>query len=170
VAVYTHLAMLMEFFYWNLSPYFVLLWMDVKSLAYFHVATRFPLLLGTLPAMLTDVMAPGLSALDASGSRDRALRQAGNVIKAALIPTVPAALAFIFFAGDGMAMFNPEFRDHRNLPDRRRLSAAGPCIIWARSSPPSARSGYLRLPRSSSRRSAGLVWCRGSGCPGPHGR
>jgi O-antigen/teichoic acid export membrane protein len=115
VALYTHLAMLVEFCYWSLSPYFVLLWTDVRSLAYFHVATRFPLLLGTLPAMLTDVVAPGLSALEASGSRQEALRQAGSVIRAALLPMVPAALVFIFFAGDAMAIFNPAFRDQRDL-------------------------------------------------------
>lgn len=115
VAVYAHLSTIVEWVYLGLSPSLVLVWLDVRALATLHVASRFPLLLATFPGTLTDVVAPGLAALDRDGERERAVAQARAVVNASLIPLVPMAIACAFFASDLMAVFNPEFRAGRDL-------------------------------------------------------
>ncbi|HEX6851054.1 MAG TPA: polysaccharide biosynthesis C-terminal domain-containing protein [Candidatus Polarisedimenticolaceae bacterium] len=130
VVGYVHLGTLVAFVYSSLSPAAVLLTLDVGALAFLHAAGRFPLLVVSLPAMIADVVAPGLASLDASGMRDRALRHATAAVEAALVVTVPLVLGFVFFARDAMALFGPPFVEHRELLRILALSALSAPVVY----------------------------------------
>lgn len=112
---YAHAGTIVNFTYTSLVPAFVLLWLDVSALARLHAATRYVLLFGTIPVLTGPVLAPGIAKLDASGMRDHGIRQASAAVRASLLFIYPACVAAILFAGDAMAVFNPEFRSHRDV-------------------------------------------------------
>ena len=130
VVGYVHLGTIVGFVYSSLSPTAVLFSLDVGALAFLHAAGRFPVLVVSLPAMLADVVAPGLSSLDTAGERDRALGHASAAIRAALVVTVPLVLGFVFFAEDAMALFGPTFVEHRGLLRVLALSALSAPVVY----------------------------------------
>jgi O-antigen/teichoic acid export membrane protein len=114
-AGYTQLESVVVFAYLNVAPTFVLLWLDVASLAPFYAALRYVALFDGSAAMLTALLAPSLATLDASGLREDAVRQARSALRAAMLFLLPATLLLIFFATPLMGVFNAAFRQHGTL-------------------------------------------------------
>jgi len=132
--VYAHAGTVVNFVYTSLVPAFVLLWLDVSALARLHAATRYVILLSALPVLTGPVLAPGIARLDASGLRESGLRQASSAIRASLLVILPACLTVILFAGDAMAVFNSEFRGHRDvLRIVALMSLAAPTVHYGAS-------------------------------------
>jgi O-antigen/teichoic acid export membrane protein len=123
VALYTHAGTVITFSYTSLTPAFVLLWLDVPTLARLHAALRFNVLLSAIPVMVAPVLAPGISRFEADGEREKGLGYAARAIRAALLVIFPVCAGLILFAGDAMAVFNPEFREYRHV---LRLSVLAP--------------------------------------------
>lgn len=115
VVFYTHLETVVSAVYTSLAPLIVLLWLDVAAVGRVHAALRYVLLLNLVPVMLASVLAPGLSALEASGMRADALRRTASAIRACMLFVAPATFAVALFAGDAMAIFGPEFAGHEDV-------------------------------------------------------
>jgi O-antigen/teichoic acid export membrane protein len=112
---YTHLGTVVTFAYTSLVPAFVLLWLEVTALARLHAALRFVVLLSSVPVIASPVVAAGISKLDASGMRETGRRHASSAMRGSLVAIFPMFVLCVLFAGDAMAIFNPEFREHRTL-------------------------------------------------------
>jgi O-antigen/teichoic acid export membrane protein len=129
VVLYTHAETVATFVYTCLASSFVLLWLDVDSLGYLYGANRYPAVLALVPVMLTSVIAPGLSTLEAAGLREDVHRKAATAIRSAYVLVVPACLAFMMFSRDLMAIFGARFVEHRSLlPIVVLSSLAGPVV------------------------------------------
>lgn len=115
VVFYAHLGTIITFAYTSLTPTFVLLWLDVESLARLHAALRYVVLLTTLPMMAASVIAPSVAKLDASGMREKGLAHLSSAIRASFLLITPACIGLVFFAGDAMSVFNPEFHADRDI-------------------------------------------------------
>lgn len=115
VALLAHLAQIVSFIYQRVSPTIVLLWLDVTALGHVHAAMRYEIIVRLVPLLIASVIAPGLSKLEAAGLRDKALRQAEVAVRATILAIAPVSLGLILFSGDAIAVFGPEFREHRDL-------------------------------------------------------
>lgn len=114
-AIYTNMDTVVMFTYLNLAPTFVLLWLDVDSLAPFHASLRYLSLFEGVAGLLASLISPGLASLEAKGMRQEAFRQAHKAMSLALLVVVPASLVLVFFASDAMAVFGDAFRARADL-------------------------------------------------------
>jgi len=115
VVAYTHLATIVSFVYYRLSPMMVLVWLDKASLGFLHAALRYEVFARLVPLLLSSVLAPGLSHLDSAGLREDVRRHARFAIDTTLLAVAPALIALAAFAGPAMRIFGPEFVEHRDL-------------------------------------------------------